>query len=78
MAKVPRWLLLAGRESLCLYVVHLMFIHAVPWWSMQTLEHLVGPTQPPRMVVVIFLALLVLSMLVAFGNEQRKQIRGKT
>ena len=72
MNAMPRWLKLAGRESLWLYVVHLMFIHAVPWWSGQTLEHLIGATQKPLTVVLIFIALLLSSLMVAWLNERRK------
>lgn len=71
-SSMPRWLMLAGRESLWLYVVHLMFIHAVPWWRGQSLEHLIGRTQPPWIVGLIFIALLSASLGVAWLNERRK------
>jgi hypothetical protein len=78
MASMPRWLKLAGRESLWLYVVHLLFIHAVPWWRATTLEHLIGRTQPPAMVVVIFVGLLAASLTVAWLNERRKKRAART
>ncbi len=64
--------MLAGRESLWLYVVHLMLIHAVPFWRGQSLEHLVGRTQPVGVVLAIFVLLLSASLLVAWWNERRK------
>ena len=72
IAWMPRWLMLAGRESLWLYVVHLMLIHAVPFWRGQSLEHLIGRTQPVWMVLVIFALVLTASLLVAWWNERRK------
>jgi len=72
---LPRWLLLAGRESLCVYVVHLIFIYSVPWWRGTALNYLIGATQPPGMVAVIFVGLLLASLGVAWGNERRKQRR---
>ena len=72
IAWMPRWLMLAGRESLWLYVVHLMLIHAVPLWRGQSLEHLIGRTQPVWMVLVIFVLVLTASLLVAWWNERRK------
>lgn len=75
IARKPRWLMLAGRESLWLYVVHLMLIHAVPLWRGQSLEHLVGRTQSAGMVLVIFVLLLSASLAAAWWNERRKQRR---
>lgn len=58
---VTGWLYLTGRESLVVYVTHLTLIHALPWPG-GSLEKQIGPTQPPWMVAVIFLLLLVLSV----------------
>lgn len=69
------WLRLAGRESLLLYVVHLLLIHAVPL-PRQTLQFLIGMTQPLWGVSLIFAALFVLSLALGWLNEWRK-LRGK-
>lgn len=65
------WLYLAGRESLVVYVVHLMFIHALPWPGGSP-EKQIGPTQTPLVVGTLFLVLLVLSVTAAWLNERRK------
>ncbi|MFC5456898.1 heparan-alpha-glucosaminide N-acetyltransferase domain-containing protein [Prosthecobacter fluviatilis] len=65
------WLHLAGRESLTLYVVHLLLIHAVPL-PRQPLQFLIGPTQPMSVVFGIFVLLFVLSLAAGWGNERRK------
>ena len=65
------WLYLAGRESLVVYVAHLMLIHALPWPAMSP-EKQIGPMQPPWMVVAIFLILLVFATGAARLNEWRK------
>jgi uncharacterized membrane protein len=67
------WLRLAGRESLLLYVVHLMLIHAVPL-PKQTLQHLIGMTQPLGVVIFIFGALFVASLALGWLNERRKRL----
>lgn len=68
------WLRLAGRESLLLYVTHLLIIYSMPtpWGSMQ---QLIGPTQPPWKVVLIFAVLFAVALLLGFCNEQRKRSR---
>ena len=68
---LPKWLLLAGRQSLVIYVAHLLMIHAVPWWSGRPLDKLIGPTKPVLLVLVIFLGLVVGSWLVAWAWERR-------
>lgn len=68
------WLYLAGRESLVVYVMHLTFIHALPWPAMSP-EKQIGATQPPWMVALLFVALLLLSIGAAALNEWRKQRR---
>ena len=65
------WLRLAGRESLLLYVVHLLLIHAVPL-PRQVLQHLIGMTQPLGVVFLIFAALFAISLALGWLNEQRK------
>ncbi len=69
------WLRLAGRESLLLYVVHLLLIHAVPMPRLP-LQNLIGMTQPLWVVFLIFVALFVVSLALGWGNERRK-VRGK-
>lgn len=69
------WLRLAGRESLLLYIAHLMMIHALPLPD-QTLEHRLGMTQSVRGVAMIFGCLLVASLMLGALNERRKQHRG--
>lgn len=65
------WLRLAGRESLLLYVVHLLLIHAVPIPRLP-LQHLIGMTQPLWVVFLIFVALFVVSLALGWVNERRK------
>lgn len=65
------WLRLAGRESLLLYVVHLMLIHAVPL-PRQPLQFLIGMTQPLGVVFLIFVALFLASLALGWVNERRK------
>lgn len=65
------WLRLAGRESLLLYVVHLMLIHAVPL-PRQALHQLIGMTQPLWVVFLIFVALFAASLALGWWNERRK------
>ncbi len=67
------WLRLAGRESLVLYVAHLIMIHAVPA-PRQSLEFGIGKTQPLWMVAVITLILFALSLALGWLNERRKVI----
>ena len=74
---LPQWLLLAGRQSLVIYVAHLLMIHAVPWWSGRTLDKLIGPSQPLTVVLLIFMGLLVASWLVAWAWEKRS-LRART
>lgn len=71
VSSVTAWLRLAGRESLTLYVVHLMFIHAVPL-PRQSLQFLIGPTQQMPAVFGIFIVLFLLSLALGWVNERRK------
>ena len=68
------WLRLAGRESLLLYVVHLLLIHAVPLPRLP-LQFLIGMTQPLRGVFLIFVGLFVVSLGLGWYNERRKMRR---
>ena len=74
----PRWLLLAGRNSLCVYVSHLILIYAMPWWRGMPLDHLLGATQPPAVVLAIFVALLLASLLAAWCSERWTQARPRS
>jgi surface polysaccharide O-acyltransferase-like enzyme len=71
LSAVTGWLRLAGRESLLLYVVHLLLIHAVPL-PRQPLQFLIGMTQPLWMVFLIFVGLFVVSLGLGWRNERRK------
>lgn len=75
IAYAPRWLMLAGRESLSLYVVHLLIIYAVPWWGGRTLSMAIGPTQSWPQIGGWFVVVMVLSLLTAWLNERRKLLR---
>lgn len=66
------WLRLAGRESLLLYVAHLMLIHSIPL-PRQPLQHLIGPTQSVGGVLGIFAWLFAVSWLLGAWNERRKR-----
>jgi surface polysaccharide O-acyltransferase-like enzyme len=72
----PGWLLLAGRESLVMYVAHLLMIHAVPLPALTLDKRLAYSLTLPQ-VLAVFLLLLVLSWALAWGNEWRKR-RAKT
>lgn len=70
------WLRLAGRESLLLYVAHLLLIHAVPL-PRRPLQHVIGMTQPVWSVALIFAALFAVSLALGWVNERRKaRLRG--
>jgi fucose 4-O-acetylase-like acetyltransferase len=71
VSRLTAWLRLAGRESLLLYVAHLLLIHAIPM-PRQPLQHLIGMTQPVWSVVLIFLALFAASLGLGWLNERRK------
>lgn len=72
VARFTGWLRLAGRESLLLYVVHLLIIHSIPLPRLP-LQHLIGPTQLPGMVACIFTILFGLSLALGIWNERRKR-----
>lgn len=68
------WLRLAGRESLLVYVAHLLIIHSLPLPD-RPLRQLIGATQPVWAVVLIFVALFAITLGLAFWNERRKRSR---
>lgn len=72
-AKVaPRWLQFAGRESLFIYVFHLMIIHCFPIGG-TTLDKWMGQTQSISSTALIFAGILGVSLLFAWFNEWRKK-----
>jgi uncharacterized membrane protein len=62
----PSWLLLAGRESLVVYVGHLILLHWLPW------APAIGRTLTPARVSLVFLLLAGLSLLLAFASDKWK------
>ena len=67
----PGWLLLAGRQSLCVYVTHLILIYWVPVWGGATLSQLYGAGQPWAIVLTLFMALTLASVALAWLIERR-------
>lgn len=65
-------LLLAGRESLVIYVVHLMMIHAIPL-PFGTLDIGLGKTQSVMQVIGWFVLIAALSFGAALWNKWRKE-----
>ncbi|MBL9131226.1 MAG: DUF1624 domain-containing protein [Verrucomicrobiaceae bacterium] len=72
LSRFTGWLRLAGRESLLLYIVHLLLIHSIPL-PRQPLQHLIGPTQSVGGVLAIFAGLFAGSWLLGAWNERRKR-----
>lgn len=74
----PRWLQLAGRESLLIYVVHLLLIFSLPIQGMP-LDRALGRTQSLGNSELIFLAVLSGSLALAWLNDwpKRRQSRQK-
>lgn len=68
------WLRLAGRESLLLYVAHLVIIHSLPL-PRRPLRDLIGPTQPLWAVALITGMLFGVCLLLGFWNEKWKRSR---
>ena len=79
ISRATGWLRLAGRESLLLYVAHLMMIHSIPLPHLP-LEHVIGMTQPVWAVAGIFAGLFAASWGLGAWNERRKRqwVRGET
>jgi len=65
----PRWMLLAGRESLFLYVIHLLIIHCSPAGGGTTIDQRFGHTQGLGQTFFIFAGVLFVSLLLAWANE---------
>lgn len=71
----PGWLQLAGRESLFIYVAHLLLLYSVPWKG-TTLNLWIGRTLSIPATAVAFLIVLGICLGLAWMNEKRKQ-RGR-
>ncbi|HSJ02342.1 MAG TPA: heparan-alpha-glucosaminide N-acetyltransferase domain-containing protein, partial [Verrucomicrobium sp.] len=67
----PQWLLLAGRESLLVYVSHLLILFSIPFTG-KTLVEALGPTLAPWQVILLSVALVVVCLWLAALNERRK------
>ncbi len=67
----PAWLQLAGRESLLIYVSHLLLLYSFPYHG-TTLNLWIGHTLSIPVTVGIFLIVLFLCLGLAWLNEKRK------
>ena len=67
----PRWLQLAGRESLLVYVAHLIIIYSLPIGGVP-LNQRIGRTLSLPAVLFVFVALLTVCLGLAWLNERRK------
>jgi uncharacterized membrane protein len=65
--RFPAWLLLAGRESLVIYVAHLAFLYGLP------VQRWIGPTLSPRQTAVAIMLLVLVSMAVAWSVHRWKR-----
>ncbi len=70
----PAWLQLAGRESLFVYVFHLLLLYSVPWRG-TTLSLWIGHTLSLPATGLAFLIVLVICLAGAWLNERRKRHR---
>ncbi|HSJ00849.1 MAG TPA: heparan-alpha-glucosaminide N-acetyltransferase domain-containing protein [Verrucomicrobium sp.] len=68
----PNWLQLAGRESLFIYVVHLVLLHSIPAGGGITWDKKIGQTFSPGTTAAVFFALTSVCLLLAWANEKRK------
>lgn len=68
----PGWIMLASRESLLLYVVHLQLIYALPIQG-QSLNLWLGRTQSLSETMLWFVVVLAVSLFLAWANDLRKQ-----
>ncbi len=73
----PAWILLAGRESLLIYMAHLIILHSVKIGGV-TIDRLIGRTLSFPLAFLAFLALLGLSLLLAWANDRWKRHRRKS
>jgi uncharacterized membrane protein len=71
------WLLLSGRQSLVMYVAHLLLIHALPLWAGQTLQQALSQQCRWPTVWALFLSLSLLSLLCAWAWENRLSLKKK-
>jgi uncharacterized membrane protein len=72
----PAWLQLAGRESLLIYVAHLLLLHSIPWGGV-TLNLYIGRTLSIPYTVLTFLIVLGICLGLAWLNEWRKRRTAK-
>lgn len=68
----PRWVQLAGRESLLIYVVHLLLIFSIPIHGLP-LHQALGRTQSLWNSELIFMGVLSVSLALAWLNDWRKK-----
>lgn len=68
----PAWLQLAGRESLLVYMLHLILLHTLPAGGGITWDRKIGPTLSLPAVAMVFVGLLSVCLLAAWFNEGRK------
>lgn len=68
----PAWVQLAGRESLLVYVLHLVLLHSLPAGGGLTLDRRIGQTLSVGETLAVFAGLLTLCLLAAWFNEWRK------
>ena len=68
----PGWLLLTGRESLFVYVAHLLILFSIPFTG-KPLSISIGPTLPLPQAALMFAVLLVVCLGLAMLNERRKR-----
>lgn len=68
----PGWLQLAGRESLFIYVAHLLLLHSIPFHG-TTLNLWIGRTLSWWATACVFLAVLGVCLGLAWVNERRKR-----
>jgi fucose 4-O-acetylase-like acetyltransferase len=67
----PAWLQLAGRESLLIYVAHLLLLHSIPWEGV-TLNLYIGRTLSIPMTAAAIAIVLGVCLGFAWLNERRK------
>jgi uncharacterized membrane protein len=65
--RFPAWLLLAGRESLVIYVAHLTILYALP------VQRWIGPTLTPWQTAIAIILLTAASMAVALAVHRWKR-----
>jgi uncharacterized membrane protein len=69
----PGWLLLAGRESLFIYVAHLLLLYAIPSWQGASLGASLGKTLTVPTAVLLFLGVTAVCLGLAWLNQWRKR-----